>query len=100
MKIIIFSTAYLPFTGGAEIAVKEITDRINNVQFDIVTARLDGKLPKFEKIGNVNVYRIGFGASMLDKYLLPFLGFLKAYNLHKKNHYRVLWSIMASYAGF
>ena len=100
MKIIIFSTAYLPFTGGAEIAVKEITDRINNVQFDIVTARLDGKLPKFEKIGNVNVYRIGFGVSMLDKYLLPFLGFLKAYNLHKKNHYRVLWSIMASYAGF
>lgn len=98
--IIIFSTAYLPFTGGAEVAVKEITDRINNFQFDMVTARLDGKLPKFEKIGGVNVHRVGFGVPMLDKYLLPFLSCLKAGNLHKKNHYRVLWSIMASYAGF
>lgn len=98
--IIIFSTAYFPFVGGAEIAVKEITDRINNFQFDMVTARLDGKLPKFEKIGNINVHRVGFGIPMLDKYLLPFLGCFKACNLYKKNHYRVLWSIMASYAGF
>ncbi|MEK7596328.1 MAG: glycosyltransferase family 4 protein [Patescibacteria group bacterium] len=98
--IIIFSTAYFPFVGGAEIAVKEITDRINNFQFDMITARLDGKLPKFEKIGNVSVHRVGFGIPMLDKYLLPLLGCFKAGNLHKKNHYRVLWSIMASYSGF
>ncbi|MBI2627961.1 MAG: glycosyltransferase family 4 protein [Candidatus Niyogibacteria bacterium] len=99
-SIIIFSTAYLPFVGGAEIAVKEITDRINNFQFDMITARLGGKLPKSERIGNVNVYRIGFGVPMLDKYLLPFWGCFKAHNLHKKKHYRALWSIMASYAGF
>ena len=98
-SIIIFSTAYLPFEGGAEISVKEITDRVNDFQFDMVTARLDGKLPKFEKIGNVNVHRVGFGVPMFDKYLLPFWGCLKASSLHKKNHYRVLWSIMASFAG-
>jgi len=27
-RILIFSTAYLPFVGGAEVAVKEITDRL------------------------------------------------------------------------
>jgi len=33
MKIAIFSTAYLPFVGGAELAVKEITDRLPNRKF-------------------------------------------------------------------
>ena len=29
MRILIFSTAYLPFVGGTEVAIKEITDRYN-----------------------------------------------------------------------
>jgi len=40
MKILIFSTTYFPFIGGAEIAVKEITDRVKSYQFDLITARL------------------------------------------------------------
>ncbi|MCG2695311.1 hypothetical protein L6261_04530, partial [Candidatus Parcubacteria bacterium] len=59
-KILIFSTVYYPFVGGAEVAIKEITDRIGDIEFDMVTLRFDKNLPKFEKIGNVNVYRIGF----------------------------------------
>ena len=97
-KVLIFSTAYFPFVGGAEVAVKEITDRIGNIQFDMVTARMDRKLPKFERINNINVYRIGCGCKTIDKFRLPICGFLKASWLHKKNNYDIAWSIMASQA--
>ncbi|MFH0907074.1 MAG: glycosyltransferase family 4 protein [bacterium] len=98
-KILIFSTAYFPLVGGAEIAVKEITSRLNNFDFDLITARLDRKFPKIEKIVNVNVYRVGFGIGF-DKFLLPFLGLLKASKLEQKNYYDLTWSIMASFGGF
>ena len=97
-KILIFSTAYFPFVGGAEVAIKEISDRIDDIQLDMITARLDKKLPKTERIGNVNVYRVGIGQPTIDKFLLPFFGFLKALKLNKKNNYNIVWSIMASHA--
>lgn len=111
-RILIFSTAYFPFVGGAEIAVKETTNRISDIQFDMITLRFDSKLPKFEKIGNVNVYRIGFTKKSptmadlvkfplkLNKIIFPFLACCKAYALHKKNKYDAVWSIMAAFAGF
>jgi len=98
-NVLIFSTAYLPLVGGAEIAVKEITDRINNFEFDMITAKSDKKLPNFEKIGKVNIYRVGFGLKVLDKFLLPILGFLKGVKLNKERSYQIIWSIMASQAG-
>jgi len=97
-RILIFSTAYFPFVGGAEVAVKEITDRITDWQFDMITARMDKKLPKFGRLGSINVYRVGYGLKTLDKFLLPFLGCRKAAELQKKESYAVLWSIMASQA--
>ena len=97
-KVLIFSTAYFPLIGGAEIAVNEITNRINNYQWDLVTAKINNKLPDKEQIGNVNVYRIGIGLGSFDKFLLPFFGFLKALRLNKKNNYDIVWSIMASQA--
>jgi len=36
----------------------------------------------------------------INKYMYPFLGFLKAVQLHKKNKYDGIWSMMASYNGF
>ena len=62
-KILIFSLAYYPrFVGGAEVAIKEITDRIDpkGVAFHMVTLRFDSNLPKTEKIGNVAIHRVGF----------------------------------------
>jgi len=94
-KVLIFSTAYYPLVGGAEVAVKEITDRISDLQFDMVTIRLDKNSAQQEKIGNVSIYRV-----KTCKLLFPFLGFLKAIQLHKKNNYDAIWSIMASYSGF
>lgn len=94
-KVLIFSLAYHPLVGGAEVAVKEITDRINDTHFDMVTLRFDSKHPLFEKISNVNVCRV-----KCPKILFPVFAFFKANKLHKKNNYNAIWSIMAAYAGF
>ena len=81
INIVIFSTAYLPFVGGAELAIKEITDRISGINFFLITSRLRRDLPKEEKIGNVLVFRLGAGFSF-DRFLLPILGFLKFFRLY------------------
>jgi len=94
-RILIFSLAYAPFVGGAELAVKEITDRIDNADFDLITLRFDRKWPRKERLGNVNVYRIGGG-----KLFFPIFAFCKANRLHKKNPFDLVWSIMANRAGF
>ncbi|MBI4692190.1 MAG: glycosyltransferase family 4 protein [Candidatus Terrybacteria bacterium] len=97
-KILIFSLVYYPNPiGGAEVAIKEITDRIDpkDIEFHMVTLRFDSNLPKIEKIGNVGVHRVGG-----NKLSFPFLAFLKARQLHKKNKYDAIWAMMAAYAGF
>jgi len=43
-RIIIFSTAYLPLIGGAELAVKEITNRLPEYEFVLITAKLKKEL--------------------------------------------------------
>jgi len=77
------------------LAVKEITNRIKDVDFDLITLRFSRKWAKKEKLGNVNVYRIGGG-----KLFFPFFAFCKARQLHKINGYDSIWSIMANRAGF
>jgi len=97
MKVLIFSLAYVPFIAGAEVAIKEITDRIGDISFDMITANLDGKQKTEEKIGNVTVYRIGKGT--LGKYTFPKTAFVKARELHAENHYDAVWAVMANQAG-
>lgn len=98
-KILIFSLAYHPFVGGAEVAIKEITNRPgDDFQFDMITVNLDGKQKPEEKIGNVNVYRIG--NSKLSKYIFPWLAFKKAKELNKENNYNLIWAMMANQAGW
>lgn len=97
-KILIFSIAYHPFVGGAEIAVKEITDRNPDFEYYLVTNKFDSAWLDEEKIGNINVRRVGSGAK-LDKYLYPFRAFRYAWRLHKVAHFDFVWSIMAFYAG-
>lgn len=98
-RIIIFATAYFPLVGGAEVAMKEMTDRLTDWSFDLVCARIRPGLASTEKIGNVTVHRVGFG-SPIDKYLLPFLGPIKAMRLAKQNDVSFIWALMASYGGF
>lgn len=113
-KILIFSLAYYPkHVGGAEVAIKEITDRIDpsELEFHMVTNRYDSTLPKVEKVGNVLVHRIGLATKSpemgdlkkfplhLNKYLFQFLAARKAKTLHKKYHYDGTWAMMAHATG-
>ena len=95
-RILIFSTAYFPLVGGAEVAVKEITDRLPDYSFVLITARLDSRFSAIEKMGNVEVHRYGVGDAS-DKVHLAWSGACYAETLGK---FDAIWSIMASYAGF
>lgn len=94
-KVLIFSLAYHPIEGGAEIAVKEITGRITDIAFDMITMRFNSAHPKKEKIGNCTIYRIS-----TSKNLYPFRAFFFAKKLHKDKSYDAIWAIMANWAGF
>ncbi|HEY4496307.1 MAG TPA: glycosyltransferase family 4 protein [Candidatus Paceibacterota bacterium] len=99
-KILIFSVAYRPFIGGAEVAVEEIIKRLvsSGLNFDLLTVNLDGRQKRQETFGGIRIFRIGKGT--LGKFLFPFRAFLVARKLHKQNHYNATWAIMANYAGF
>lgn len=99
-RILIFSTAYYPYVGGAEVAIKEITDRLyTDYNFDLITARFERKLPAVEKVGFVTVYRIGFGNNLFDKLWLPFGGFIKIWKLSRDNDYDAFWGMMVTFSG-
>lgn len=113
-KILIFSLSYYPrFVGGAEMAIKEITDRIDEseIEFHMVTLRFDSALPKIERLGNVLVHRIGFTRPhpsiddlsryplRFNKHLFQFLAAWKALSLHRANHYDAIWAMMAHSSG-
>ncbi|MDP2648681.1 MAG: glycosyltransferase, partial [bacterium] len=114
-RILIFSLTYHPYVGGAEVAIKEITDRCDagEYQFDMITLRFDKALPRQEKLGNVTVHRIGLAANApkiseramplrckLSKALFPLTSFLKARSLHRAHRYDIVWAMMANQAGF
>lgn len=93
-KILIFSLAYYPsHVSGAEAAVKEITDRITDAEFHMVTLRFDPTAAREEKVGNVLVHRIGSG-SYTGKMLLPLTAALRARALARTHHYGGLWALM------
>lgn len=113
-KILIFSLSYYPrFVGGAEVAIKEITDRMDTskYEFHMVTLRFDRNLLKHEKVGNIMVHRIGFttmnpGIADLKKFplklnkpLFQFLAFFSAVRLHRKYHFDATWAMMAHSTG-
>ncbi|MFO0765107.1 MAG: glycosyltransferase family 4 protein [Patescibacteria group bacterium] len=98
-KVLIFSTAYFPLIGGAEVAIREVTNRITDFDFHLITAKIKPGLADTEKIGNVTVHRCGFGYP-LDKYLLPFLGSWRALQIAKPEDVQAIWALMASYGGF
>lgn len=109
-KILIFSLAYYPkHIGGAEVAIKEITDRFSpdEYEFHMVCNRYDSLLPKIEQVGNILVHRIGITTKNpemtdlrkmplhLNKFLFQFAAYYKAKQLHKKYQYNATWAMMA-----
>lgn len=113
-RVLIFSLAYLPrFVGGAEVAIKEITNRLadRGFEFHLITPRYDSLLPKTEQIGQVTVHRIGFttrNPSIADlrrfplywnKPLFQFLAAWKALRLHWQRPFDITWAMMAQSTG-
>lgn len=113
-KILIFSLAYFPkHVGGAEIALKEITDRIldTDIEFHMLTLRFDSQLPEMEQVGNVLVHRIGLTKAdpqmadlrafplHLNKFLFQFYAPIVALKLHRKHRYDGAWAMMAHSCG-
>jgi hypothetical protein len=113
-KVLIFSLNYYPrFIGGAEVAIKEITDRIDpsDIEFHMVTLRVDSNLAQEEKVGNVIVHRIGparpnptiadlgkFPLHIL-KHWYQFGAFFAALRLNRKYHFDGSWAMMAHSTG-
>jgi glycosyltransferase involved in cell wall biosynthesis len=94
-RILVFTTAFKPLVGGSEIALEEISRRIPDISFDIITPRYDsGHLIKEEIYPNVTVHRVGGG-----KYFFPWLGYVKAKNLNDGNRYKIIHSYQASFGG-
>jgi glycosyltransferase involved in cell wall biosynthesis len=113
-RVLIFSLDYYPGeVGGAEVAIKEITDRISpaEIEFHILTLHYDTSMPKMECIGHVTVHRIGFGWKNptitqrrsfplhLNKHVFQFTAALKALSLHRKYHFDGIWAMMAHSCG-
>jgi UDP-glucose 4-epimerase len=96
-KILIFSLAYYPHVGGAEVAIKEITDRIapSDVEFHLITLRFELESPKEEMLGNIHVHRVGSGSSYLSKILFIPRAALEAMRLHRKLHFDAAWTMMS-----
>ncbi len=112
-RILVFSLAYIPEIGGAEVAVKEITDRlarlahgatpeggrstpegIHDIEFDMLTLRFRASQAPTEKIGNVNVYRIGADSSYLNKILFVPRAAILATKLNAQKKYDKFWVVM------
>lgn len=108
-RVLIFSLAYYPHMSGAEIAVREITDRISrdDIEFHLICNRYDTSLPKTERVGNVHVHRIGFGRYgvgiaetygplfyLAKVFFIP-LAALKARTLYRTHRFDGLWAVMA-----
>mgnify|MGYP000461578574 CR=1 FL=1 len=113
-RILIFSLAYFPrFVGGAEVAIKEITDRLadQGFEFHLITPRYDSRLPVTERIGGVMVHRIGFARpnpTMADlrrfplywnKIFFQFLAVWKGWKLHRAHAFDTVWAMMAQSTG-
>ncbi len=93
-RILVFSLAYYPHIGGAEVALKEITDRIRDVEFHILTLNFGGDA-KEEKMGNAIVHRLGNDASYFSKLLFIPRAVYAARTLHESLHFDAFWAMMS-----
>ncbi len=114
-KFLILSLVYFPLpNGGAEPAIKEITNRISpeEIEFHMITCLWDSNLPRVEKYENILIHRIGFGVPEpkfedfksnyklnLNKYYFQIVAPIKALQLHLKYNYYGIWAMMAHSCG-
>ncbi|MEA2701838.1 MAG: hypothetical protein QOE22_547 [Candidatus Parcubacteria bacterium] len=96
-RMLIFSLAYYPsHVSGAETAIRDTTDRVDpsDIEFHLITHLFDPSGVREETIGNVHVYRVGFGGAYLSKVLFVPLAALKARRLHARLRFDAMWTMM------
>src|SRR3989344_1621358 len=103
-RILLLSTSYLPLIGGSELAIKEVTSRLTDYEFDLVTARSFQNWPVEEVMDEINVFRAGNSFNrfnwLLPKVFLPLAIFFRARKLLKSGrHYDWIHVWQASQAG-
>ncbi len=97
-KVLIFSLAYHPYIGGAEIAVQEISKRLRGqFEFEVITYKFDRSLPDFEFIEGIPVHRVP--GRIWGKYSYFWQALKLASSLHSKKKYQIVWGIMGSHGG-
>lgn len=95
-KVLAFSLSYFPnHVGGAEVALKEITERIEDIEFHLLTLRYSLDEPAEETMGNVIVHRIGGGSSYAAKMFFILSAARAARALHRRHHFNALWAMMS-----
>jgi glycosyltransferase involved in cell wall biosynthesis len=93
--IVIFSCFYEPYMSGAELAVKEIVERLSDrYYFIILAARISRKNKRRETRDGYEIRRLGPGTKF-DKYFYPLWAPWIARTLNPK----IVHAVMESYAG-
>ena len=105
-NVAVFSFAYSPFEGGAEIAVREVMKRLKDLNFTLFTYKFDQDWLSNDKQGNTEIIRLGKGQKRKGKYgrifskiSYIFRAWQEAERLHQKRRFKVIWAVMASYGG-
>lgn len=112
MNIALFTLAYAPFEGGAEIAAREIINRLKGLNFTIFTYKFNRDWLSFEKNDNYGIVRVGLGKSVKtkgvtkkyygriwDKIYFVYKAWQEAEKIHRHKRFEVIWALMASYGG-
>lgn len=102
-RILLLSTSYFPLVGGSELAIRNITERLPEYDFDMVTGRYAPDVAIAEQVGNVRVFRAGGRwhrtSFIFPKLLLPFIMAVTAYRLARTHRYALVHAWQASQAG-
>lgn len=103
-NIAVFSLAYEPFVGGAEIAIKEIIKQVSVFNFTVFTAKFDTQSLSAERRNNVEIRRLGRGTNrrygiLFKKIVYIFRAWQEAERMHAQKRFDLIWVVMASYGG-
>lgn len=112
-NIALFTLAYAPFEGGAEIAAREIITRLKGLNFTVFTYKFNRDWLFLEKNDNCCIVRVGSGRKMKtgksgtkkyygriwDKIYFIYKAWQEAEKMHRHKRFEVIWALMASYGG-
>jgi len=105
-NVAVFSLAYAPFEGGAEIAAREVAKRLDGLNFAVFTYKFARHWLSQESRGNTAIIRLGKGSQsgshyghLFGKIAYIFRAVQKAEAMHRQKRFEAVWAIMASYGG-